>query len=613
MLNRTVVKTTSSIFLGCAVLLMAALSCSRELPADRDPYDGPFTTSFMSVNLVFADDADDTRAAGDVHETGDGTYVTGYPNENAIQSVRFYFFKADGTAANVKHVSNNTMANYLDWNSSDPGWPGVSDPAAPGDDVTNVEKKVNARLIINTREGDELPFQIVAVVNPPADMPDVASVKDLNAITRDYSIAAAADRFVMSNSVYVGYDGKEAEAVPVVGRMFDSDETAMHNPVTIYVERVNAKAVLSCKQLPPVPGRKNVFDTGVRIDDLADKKLSPGKIYVEFLGWDVTQAAGKSWLMKHIDERWKDADLFGVSSSLRWNIPGRYRSFWAVNPVLRAPKTEDSDYVFKSFNEHREAVTDFGTGTDETAGNYLYIQENAAKDASSACAYPTQFIIAARLVDEQGAPLTLAEYGFLQYTFDGLKKAMADKAKVYKKDPAFTEGTRFVKIDADDIVLLSATEAGQAGPETEGRYYVYAAIKGTANADDKDGEAFTSTATTGGYYTDNSASAQPAAYAAVNARLLADCGHAKLWDRGQTYYYADIRHLGAENSMAWKGIVRNHIYALDINALAGLGTPVYRPDEVIYPEKPDPDETYIGAEVKVLAWRLVNQDVSFAW
>ena len=252
--------------------------------------------------------------------------------------------------------------------------------------------------------------------------------------------------------------------------------------------------------------------------------------------------------------------------------------------------------------------------------NYLYLQENAAEDAGSGCSYPTQLIITAKLVDGQGRELTLADYGFFQYTVEGLKVAMADKAGIYKKREPVAEGTEYVKIDESDLVLVSAAEAGMASPDEEGRYWVYAAIKGTGTGSDE--KPFDSQELTD-YYIGSDEDAQPATYAAVNSRLASDCGHAKLWLNGNTYYYADIRHLGGIKAAAGSdgaaaskgayGIVRNHIYALSINTLSGLGTPVYRPDEVIYPEKPANDETYIGAEVNVLEWRIVNQDVSFAW
>lgn len=319
----------------------------------------------------------------------------------------------------------------------------------------------------------------------------VASIGDLDEITSNYSIttATATDGtdtettaigpFVMSNSVYVDRDGKKAEAVSVLGHIFNACEIAEKNPVTIYVERVNAKVTVECK-LKAVADGKNRFDTGVKVNERTNKGLEPGNIYVEFLGWDVTQATNKSYLMKHIDETW-DPGVFGGSSPFSWNIPERYRSFWAINPKLVDPKKEESNYVFKSFNQHKDVVTGFSA----EEGNYLYLQENAAAAAESKCAYPTQLIIAAQLVDGEGNPLTLAEYGFFQYTIDGLKTAMADKANIYKKDSE--DDKKFVKIDETDIVLLTATEAGQASPTEDGRYYVYAAIKGTANAGENGG------------------------------------------------------------------------------------------------------------------------------
>lgn len=563
----------------------------------------------MSINLL---SGGESSAAGG-SRADSGTYIHGNPNENRVNSVRFYFFRENGEAAYVKRTAGNTLINYLEWQS-----PATSSPAAPDDDIVNIEKIVNVQLVINTEEGDELPYQIVAVVNPPADMPVIGSidaVAAMNDIAGDYSVSGSGEGgFVMSNSVYADESGSKIEAVPVFGHLFPNSESALRLPVTIFVERVNAKATLNC-ELKRVAGEgmENTYDTGVKINNVTDKGLTPGKIYVRFLGWDVTQATDKSYLMKHIDETWGSTEIFGALAGMNWNYPGGYRSFWAINPGLVAPKEPGSNYVFRSFNEHKSAVGDFGEGED----NYLYLQENAALDADSGCAYPTQLIIAAQLVDESGTALTLAEYGFFQYTLAGLKVAMADNAGIYRKE-SVPEGSGFVKIDEGDLVLLSATEAGKAGPTEDGRYWIYAAIKGTGT----DGEPFNSDKLTD-YYIGNGEDARRATYAEVNERLAEDCGHAKLWLNGNTYYYADIRHLGsiqaatdteaAVPSKGAYGIVRNHIYALNITALSGLGTPVYRPDEVIYPEKPDNEETYIGADVKVLAWRLVNQDVSFAW
>lgn len=601
-------RITKLIYLSCIALLLSFASCSGEIPPpDEDNIEIPVTVSYLSVNLL---STGESNGAGGTRADND-TYIPGNSHENEVQSVRFYFFKENGEAADVKRdISTNTMVNYLDWPSVE-----TSDPVAPGD-APNIEKIIAAQLVINTKQGDELPFQIIAVVNPPDPMPVIGSIDAtaaMNDIADDYSVAGEESYFVMSSSVYVDEAGNKMEAVPVFGHIFPEASLAEAHPVTICVERVNAKATLTCglKQVEGTGIAKNTYDTGVRINTLTDKDLTPGKIYVRFLGWDITQAVNKSYLVKHIDETWSDTEIFGASSGESWNFPSGYRSFWAINPDLIAPKSDGSNYQFKSFNEHKSAAKNFGDGKteDETSNSYLYLQENAAEDAESACSYPTQLIIVAQLVDESGTALTLADYGSFQYTVEGLKVAMADKAGIYKR-----AGTALVKIDHNDLVLLSATEAGKASPTVDGRYWVYAAIKGTG----PDGERFDSEQLSD-YYIENTEEAQPATYAAVNSRLASDCGHAKLWQNGNTYYYMDIRHLGSlktatdTESKGAYGIVRNHIYALNITALSGLGTPVYRPEEDIYPEKPANEETYIGADVKILAWRFVYQDVSFAW
>lgn len=72
----------------------------------------------------------------------------------------------------------------------------------------------------------------------------------------------------------------------------------------------------------------------------------------------------------------------------------------------------------------------------------------------------------------------------------------------------------------------------------------------------------------------------------VNAYLAKQIGHAQIHKGGLTYYYFPIRHLGngGETNAGYYGVVRNHIYNCTITKIAGLGTAVYDPKEVIYPE-----------------------------
>ena len=56
------------------------------------------------------------------------------------------------------------------------------------------------------------------------------------------------------------------------------------------------------------------------------------------------------------------------------------------------------------------------------------------------------------------------------------------------------------------------------------------------------------------------------------------------------------------------GVVRNHYYKLTVNSITKLGTAVYNPDEEIVPNM-DPETYYVGAQVNILSWKVVNQSV----
>ena len=86
----------------------------------------------------------------------------------------------------------------------------------------------------------------------------------------------------------------------------------------------------------------------------------------------------------------------------------------------------------------------------------------------------------------------------------------------------------------------------------------------------------------------------------------------KVWNKGYTYFFTDIRHLGADGP-AYLGVVRNHIYAVNFRTIAGFGTPVLDPNEPIYPEKPENQPDDIEVTINILSWRLVSQDYSVDW
>ena len=603
--------------LGTALMLSAA-SCSDDIATDqKEVYTGPTQTNFLKLNIVSGSEARNlpgTRYedANDTNDEGNkAQYEDGITAENAVNKLRIYFFDEKGDAANVVLNDEDVLVSYLD----------ITNPegtATPGDD--NIEKKLNPMLIINTKEGDELPASIVAVLNPPTKVEngetkdvigEVTSITDLNTKTGNF-VGNTSQGFLMSNSIYAE-NGKVMEAVPVQEYMYNDQAEAEEHPVTVYVERVNAKARVTTTLPATEVGDDILYDTKEEYAYASqdpDWEGADGKIYVKFLGWNVTCTTNESNLMKEINPTWTNEGVFGSTTAFDWNSPTRFRSFWAINPALSyTPGVLDSEgkitgnYMYGDF-ENAQAIKDFAaTGT-----NYTYLQENAALSATEACAHPTQLIVAARLCNSKGDILTLAEYGGQQFTLEGLKIQMAALAKnVYVQTG---EGS-YKQITAENIQFITATELAQQGNpdialnDVPNRYTVY------ANLVEKDAQGNTYVYAMPNDETNVITPIQGTA--AANTWLVGHVKHAKIWEGGNTYYYIDIKHLGRTGSLGAVGIVRNHIYDLNINTLKGLGTPVYDPNEIIYPETPDDDYTFIGAQINILNWRLVPQNVSFVW
>lgn len=575
----------------CAAMLLTG--CKSEEPAAGSGNNGELgEPQFLSVNLI--------TTSGSATRAPEGAeYEAGLEQENTVNKVRFYFFEANGNPAAVRNNGGN-LVNWLDW----------EDVNTEGDNMENVEKILSATLVIQSPKGDSAPAQIVALVNPTEEVPaEERSLVTLSRLSYDYGAYAAAEKpqFVMSNSTYMA-GGVEMNAVSVNGKIHKTSGEALNDPVQIYVERVVAKVRLG-SGLTPIAGMDNVYKTS-KLDKEGNEVIQKvpvfnedgtvkeyKEIYVKFLGWNTTAVADVSRLVKDINVAWP-TDLFGQGNG-PWNWADYFRSFWAVNP-------QKVGYQYGAFNNNTEEnkiennvfAAQAKTKFDKT--QWAYINENATDNTKSATgndpATPTKVIIAAQLVDSEGKPIEFAEYGSTRTTVEGLKTLFANNCGLYKKTVT-GEGedkiTTFDKITPADLVVKTATEIGAANQSTPGRYKSYVQLAVTEdnvwyNSTNKDAKSLTA--------------------ADANAQLKG-LGYSKVWTNGYTYYYFDIQHIGDKI-----GVVRNHIYDSNITKLTGLGTPVYNPNEIIYPEKPqDDDDTFIAAQINILSWRVVNNKVELDW
>lgn len=571
---------------------LAFVGCSSEediAPGNNGELSEP---QFLTVNLV-TNPTNGTRAGGEQHPgdpTG-ATYEEGLEAENKVTKVRFYFFDANGNAAKVKR-NGTVWVNYLEWENN------VTEEE--DNNMPNVEKILTAQLIIETPKEDKVPDKIVAIINPMTEDPNPErSLASLIGVTHDAKTATSGN-FLMSNSTYAK-DNVKQMAVSAVGKIKKTPGEALDDPVDIYVERAVAKVRLN-STLTPLSGTDNIFktsDDGSQKVEL-DEATGEQEIYVKFLGWNATAVSNQSRLVKEINPNWSPT-LFGADAT-PWNWAEYCRCFWAINAEsivyeygAFVPNGESGQIEDNKFQAQAKKKFD---GTE-----WVYVNENASPCAEdittstgNSASTPTKVIISAQLVDKDGNALEFAEYGSTRTTIEGLKNLFANNCGLYKKNE---DGT-FVKIHPNELTVKTATEAGETSdqngkPDIEkpGRYKSYVQL--AADEDNK-------------WYASNTEDAQPLTAKDANTQLK-KLGSAKVWRNGFTYYYFDIRHFGDKI-----GVVRNHIYDAKITSLAGLGTPVYNPDEIIYPEKPvEGEESYIAAQIHILSWRVVKNDVELNW
>lgn len=594
------------LFLFSAALAILASCASQNEPEVIGK--GEIETSYLSVNLVTGFPGTSSRAAEDKD------FELGTVDENIVKSVRFYFFNADGTAAYVKNLQS-TPVNYYDWTVTDAD--NNVGLAPDGDKGNNIGNVLNATVVIEVLKNDPegkgdygVPAYVMAIVNPTADIKDNTESMGKDALLEKIGnyTSYTNGNFVMSSAVYADQTvdpAKKVIEVSTANHIYPTREAAKGDPVVIYVERVLAKVRLAYSNqfTPATVGEGDdaveAYDTGVTYtDDQGNTK----KIYVRFISWDVTTTPKLSYLVKDINPAW--GEIFGTDLSLPepWNEPLRHRSYWAINPTL-----QETDYNYLSYNQLKTTTGEF-FGND----NVRYPHENAAASADDdETTKPSQVIIGAQLVGEDGKALTFARYGFDDFlSLTDLKtqllSLMVNKYYVADNNGTVEAGsTHYRQINIDDVDFVTESTLDDVEEAT-----CYTRIQLKKN---DDGTAANT------YYTITTNSQGEKQATAVEASKIDNelfaLGHQKIWESGKTYYYFDILHLGTltDGETPRPGVVRNHVYNITLTKLVGLGTPVYDPDEEIIPQRPGEDDTFLAAQIKVLSWRIVNQEQELVW
>lgn len=546
-----------SLLLGMMTCVALAACTNQDLVENEDGNGVDNFTAKAYLGIRIANPQGEfSRAAEDGFEDGDA-------NEYSISRALFVFY-TDGE----KPLVGTQYSNGIETNP---------------DNITDaIEANSVAVLALNTKD-EKFPNQLVAYLNVPENVENVLRTKTLKdamayvAQLNDIPNFSSAKNFIMTNSVYL--NGKDIACATKVERdNFAETETAAKvNPIKVYVERLAAKV------------RMDKDPSFVTTD--IDAPLSSGsknKLKLVVDGWSLNGTNKDAFLLKNIDANWNDQPPF-----TNWNDPTRFRSYWGMDNNYNNGNYPNSFADYDANKSSLDYVSWNEIGNNRAAQYCLEntMTTNIAVNTNAT----THMVITGHyvLVDEKDkevvdAPTELFKYAGTFYTRDEMIKVFAGAYSklggVWTKD-----GDSYKELEVTSFDLKQASEAGEAqltlnnNADKSTTYYY------------KEGENYLA-------YQGGIAEIEQKAKDALSTATA-------FRDGLKTYFHTKIKHLNAsEGELGYLGIVRNHIYDLNLRKIENLGHGVYDPDQEIIIEG-EKKEYYVGATLKILSWRVVNQDV----
>ena len=564
-------------------LLSIAVACSKEnVTSDQG---GSDANQYMAVNIAMPVGAS-TKAAGDYR---DGTEAESTVNVN--NSI-FLFYDAYGnylTAGTISATDGSVDANGNLTLTTNPS--------------NYVEKDSKAVIVLGPTR--IRPALVLAVLNyDKCNTLKNLSLADVHAHVDNNAISTEAGKFTMTNSVYV--DGKNVvNATPIsASSVKETKEDALKSPVQIYVEREAVKVNMKAKDgLNKTAEGKIYFETA-NAEYVLDGVKVAARIVVD--GWAVNAFNTTSYLVKNVPASW-----IATSPFANWYEEAAKRTFWAQDPNYsgsedyifgRDPKDEPGTYKNVQYLSWKEA-------TLNDVNSYSYMYENTADKASAKvnggelANVPTILIAAHVEMAKAGAAWEnpdLYKFGGLFYTNTSLKNYAAEQILKNKLHWEYTttEGTKTASVSPDQITIDFVANIADNSGSVKVKVTSVTAPAADAQLKKADNTVI------------ESANWAKAVEDILNGETGFNVAKNELvcYKEGKCYYQVPIKHNQAVDDVAY-GTVRNHIYELTLSKIAKLGNPVFNADEKLVLIPGEEKNYYVSAELKILKWRVVTQDV----
>lgn len=468
-----------------------------------------------------------------------------------------------------------------------------------------VEKESKAVIVLGPTR--LRPALVLAVLNyDNCDALRNLSLADAHTQVDKREISTEAGKFTMTNSVYV--DGKNiVNATPIAASSVkETKEEALKTPVQIYVEREVAKVNMKAKDgLKQTAEGKICFETPNAESVLDGVKVS-ARIVVD--GWAANAFNTTSYLVKDVPTSWLVTNPFA-----NWYDEAAKRTFWAQDPNYsgseeyvfgRTPEDESGTYKnvkYLSWNDAAKNKVD----------SYNYMYENTTDKASARvnggelANVPTILIAAHVETAKTGAAWErqdIYKFGGLFYTDESLRNYAAEQILKGKLHWEYTtaEGSKTASVEPKQIdATFVANVADNSGSVKVKVAKITAPAEGAKLM--KEGEPASVI---------ESANWAKTVEDILNGENGFNIAKKELvcFKNGMCYYQVPIKHNQAAEDVAY-GTVRNHIYELTLSKIAKIGNPVFNPEEKLVLIPGEEKNYYVSAELKVLKWRVITQDV----
>ena len=567
-------------------VLSLAMACSKENVSSNQG--GSDANQYMAVDIAMS--------VGSSTKAPESDYRDGSEAESTVnvKNSIFLFYDAYGnylTSGVISATDGSVDENgNLTLNNNTSGF---------------VEKESKAVIVLGPTR--LRPALVLAVLNyDKCDDLKNLSLADAHKKVDNNAISTEAGKFTMANSVYV--DGNNVvNATPISSSSVkETKEEALKSPVQIYVDREVAKVNMKAKD-----GLKKTADGKICFESTSGEYVLDGvkvstRIVVD--GWAANAFNTVSYLVKEVPTSWLITSPFA-----NWYDEAAKRTFWAQDTNYsgseeyvfgRTPEGEPGTYKNVKYLSWNEA-------TANKVDSYNYMYENTTDKASARvnggehANVPTILIAAHIETAKSGESWTkndIYKLGGLFYTLDGLKNYAAEqilKGKLHWEYNT-TEGLKIASVLPSQIIgTFVANVVDNSGSIRIDVTSINAPASGAKLI--KEGETASEIPSDEWVKTISDILNGEQGFNIDKKELVC-------YKDGMCYYQVPIKHNQTSEDVAY-GTVRNHIYELTLSKITKIGNPVFNPEEklVLIPGKEK--NYYVSAELKILKWRVITQDV----